>query len=197
MRLMVSSVLIMGCGMISTLAWSDSVLLNSGAQYSGTVTVVDEGYVQLRDADGIEMRIPRDKVKRIGMGNEPQASSQPVRPAPQPVENAHAPSTPHEKVALADVLTLPDGAAVTLEGRYGRLRASSIGVQQSKVRWYLNDGHKELVIIGHFPGGISSYSRENWGSLIEVSGTVQRSNGVVQLKAESSKVLRRKASVAP
>lgn len=217
MRIILRTAIVLACVLISTMVWADSVILNNGSIYSGKVTVMDDTQVILHDADGIEMRIPRGKVKRIVMGDDKvKAPVQPEAPATAaastPVlkggdmqamfpqldgDSQIDPSKSYEKVTLAQALSLHDGTALTVQGRYGRLKAVTSGVPQSNFRWYLNDGKQELRINGRIPSGISSYSRDHWGSVIEVRGVLQRKGERGFLKSQSSTLVRRSISRAP
>ena len=214
--MILTTAMVLGCVLISTMARADSVILNNGSTYYGKLTAMDDAQVILHDAYGIEMRIPRGKVKRIVMGDgEVKEPAQPISPvtaaAPTPVlkggemqamfpqlgDQKTDPSKSYQKVTLAQVLSLPDGTALTVQGRYGRLKASASGVPQSNFSWYLNDGKQELRVNGRVPYGISSYSRDQWGSVIEVKGVLQRKGERVFLKGQSSTLVRRSISRAP
>lgn len=202
---------------------ADLVQLQEGKSYSGSIISMDSQQILLQDDNGIEIRIPRDRVMQIRMGEHvkpqgkqiqssvavPQASREPqtqkneperrgiISLFPQFSESKPAPSNSYRIAKLGEVSSLPDGTHVRLKGRYGRLKHASTGTPQSSLTWYLHDHGHELRISGPVPSGISSYSRDHWGSLIEVSGTLHKESSGVFVSVEHSKIIRRSQSPAP
>lgn len=204
-------------------ASADEVVLHNGQHYIGIVEGMDRNQVVLRDANGVEMRIPRTGVRDIRI----------AQPAKEPrsgmgrAESGHRSDRPesaaelHEsdsggrgsllsrlfggrnqgidafrdapRMTLEQALKANDGQVIRLRGRYGRLRAAATGTPQSSSVWFLNDGARELRVVGHVPEGLSSFSREHWGSEVEVAGRIE--DGV--LHALASRLIRKRQSPMP
>jgi len=51
-------------------AWPGSVVLDNGTVYRGDIISMDARNVMVKDRQGVEIRIPRSKIRQIGMGKE-------------------------------------------------------------------------------------------------------------------------------
>jgi len=198
-------------------AWPGNVVLDNGTVYRGDIISMDARNVIMKDRQGVEIRIPRPRIRQIGMGKKGgDEINHSALPASQELRSSEA-QTPktsatlshpsrnellaeseYVKKRIAELGRLPVGSHVVVKGRYGRIKRFGLGMPQSNLAWYLNDGKHEIEIAGETPSGISSYSRANWGSLIEVKGTILKSNGRrVKIRLQESRVIKRKHSVTP
>lgn len=190
-------------------AWADVIILDNGASYLGSIRAMDQNTVVLVDPQGIEMKIPRSRVRQINIG-EVAPGAVMLQQAPSGPSLMHAPAMagqqapqPYKKVTLKELMQLPKGTRVTVRARYGRKSKPSTGIPQSNLFWYINDGTNEVEVVGETPEGLSSYSYEHWGSIVEVSGVVEKEKdgllikGKRKIKADRAVLIRRAVSTTP
>lgn len=211
MRRMLMAMACIGGLCMADMASAASVMLENGTVYRGSIVSMDAETLILRDEQGIEMRIPRNRIADIRMQEE-------ARPKPAPLSGSAAaeadssstgPAAPgdrsggmgghdYARTTLAELAGMHAGERVAIEGRYGRLSRNTTGVPQAGALWYLNDGEHEVQIAGETPKGISSYSRVNWGSRIEVFGVVEpKVAGMPRIRLDKARVIRRVHSSRP
>ncbi len=191
-------------------ALADQVVLTGGKTYHGSILSMDDQQVVLRDHNGVEMRIPRHSISAIHMGDVAEHSAA-LPPAPKPTNKQRsflasilgddqADASAFRGLplrSLADALKAAPGEQLRLHGRYGRLHKNHLGLPQQGRSWYINDGERELHIVGVMPSNLSSFSREHWGSEVEVAGRMEQGKDAPIFHAAYSRLIKRRQSSMP
>lgn len=182
-------------------AGADEVQLKDGSVIYGEVQGMDATHIMLKDAHGIDMRIPRAQVVQLRL----QEQTQPERPAGAKKggilsklfggeEQEPAPAGVRQ-MRLSEALTAEAGTLVSIRAYYGRVRASSGLPRPGSI--YINDKEREMRVVGRIKG-LSTYSTDHWGSEVEVIGWLKGEPGEGRwLQLQSATVLRRVSSPVP